>query len=392
MTDKDGTMSRILTLSSAHVVTDLYLPALTAILPLLIGAYGLSYFLAGLLVTAYNLTSSMMQPVFGWLSDTYGFFIHISASLLISAVFLSAMGFTADFPLLLFFAALAALGHAAFHPNALSIVSSLCSPDNRGKLTATFVVGGNLGYAAGPILTAAVVSLFGLHGLPVLIIPAALMAVILWRFYPISSMTVKPRRADRAGDPAPPDYRPLAVLFCASTLRAWAIFCAIAFFPPFLMDRGLDLISAELLVTGMLLAGVAGQIAGGYLSDTYGRKEYVIAGSIISIPAFFLFFFTTGDLSVCALLLFGFALWSGMAVTVAIAHELVPGRVALASGLMLGASLGAGGLGVAATGILADRYSLGQALGIIPVVILISLIFVWFLKYPWKMLGRAPDI
>ena len=59
-------------LAAAHMVTDIYMPVLPAILPLLIAQNGYSYLAAGLLVTAYNVTSSFTQPVIGWLSDTRG--------------------------------------------------------------------------------------------------------------------------------------------------------------------------------------------------------------------------------------------------------------------------------------------------------------------------------
>ena len=106
---KDEIRSKIpvIELSAAHVVADIYLPVITAVLPLLILTYGFSYFLAGLLVSSYNVTSSMMQPVFGFLSDRYGFAVHVSVSLLISAVFLSAMGSPGNFYLLVAFASLA---------------------------------------------------------------------------------------------------------------------------------------------------------------------------------------------------------------------------------------------------------------------------------------------
>ncbi len=94
-------------------------------------------------------------------------------------------------------------------------------------------------------------------------------------------------------------YRPIFALFSASTFRACAIFCTLAFFPSYLMGRGLDLISSDILISAMLLAGVAGQLAGGHLSDLFGRKEYVIAGSILAIPSFYGFIFTTGIISVC---------------------------------------------------------------------------------------------
>jgi FSR family fosmidomycin resistance protein-like MFS transporter len=128
------------------------MPVLPAILPLLIATNGYSYLAAGLLVTAYNVTSSFTQPVVGWLSDRKGFSISVSVSLLVSAVFVALMGIARDYAILMIFAIFAALGHACFHPTALSLVSRLCSDENRGKITAYFVVGGNLGYAVGPVL------------------------------------------------------------------------------------------------------------------------------------------------------------------------------------------------------------------------------------------------
>jgi len=384
MTENSRDSIPILWLSGAHVITDLYLPVITAIIPLLISTYGFSYFVAGMLVTIYNVTSSMMQPVFGWMSDQYGIVIHISICLLISSVFISAMGLSRNIYLLLLFAALAALGHAAFHPNAFSLVNRLCNPENRGKITSFFVVGGNIGYAAGPLLAAAIIFYFGLPGLPLLIIPALIMAVALWRLFPVNK-EMKFRTRNSPAEKVPlKKYRPILTLFSASTLRACVIFCSLAFFPSFLINRGLDLISADILISAMLLAGVAGQLAGGHLSDIFGRKEYVIAGSILAIPAFYGFIFTTGIISVCSLLVFGFALWSGFAVTVAIAHEMAPGKVAFTSGLMLGLSLGIGGLGVAFFGLLADQYSLAAALQLLPFLIIIACVLIYLVKYPWK--------
>jgi FSR family fosmidomycin resistance protein-like MFS transporter len=210
------------------------------------------------------------------------------------------------------------------------------------------------------------------------------MAVALWRSFPVNKEMKRISRNSPVEKIPLVKYRPILPLFSASTLRACAIFCALAFFPSFLVSRGLDLISADILISVMLLAGVAGQLAGGYLSDIFGRKEYVIAGSILAIPSFYGFIFTTGLLSVFSLIVFGFALWSGFAVTVAIAHEMVPGKVAFTSGLMLGLSLGIGGLGVAIFGLLADRYSLTAALQLLPFLIIIAGVLIYLLKYPWK--------
>jgi FSR family fosmidomycin resistance protein-like MFS transporter len=375
-------------LSLAHLVTDIYMPVITAILPLLIAERGLSFFLAGLMVTSYNLTSSATQPVFGYLSDRYGKQVHVSISLLISAVFISLIGVVSSYPLLLACAALAAIGHACFHPNALSIVSRAADNMNRGKVTAVFVVGGNIGYALGPIVAGGIVYLFGLPGLLFLLIPAAIMALILRKLLP-------PSKAAPA-DHLPPaaslslaDLRPVGLLFAASTFRAWAVFSAIAFFPPLLISRGYDLFTADLLVTLMLFAGVAGQLIGGALADRYGKKEFTLTGLLCSVPFLVLFLRFDGIGSVIALIIFGFLLWSSFAVTVAMSHELLPSRVGMASGLMLGVAIGAGGIGVAVNGVIADMYSLSTALATIPVLILIAAGIMLMVRYPWKVLGRV---
>ena len=373
------------------MVTDIYMPVLPAILPLLILNNGYSYFPAGLLITAYNVTSSFTQPVIGWLSDTKGLTINIGISLLISAVFVSLMGIAHNYYLIMLFAILAALGHACFHPAALSMVSRLCSSESRGRLTSYFVVGGNFGYAIGPVLAGGLVWWLGLPGLLLLVLPAIVMAFALKYILP-EGIT---RACTPSAVPVPIDTshtitskKPFIILMIASILRAWAIFAAITFLPMYLVSQGYDLIMASMIVTLMLLAGVAGQVVGGYFSDRYGRKEFMIFGLVLSIPPFCLFMLTGGILSISGLILFGFFLWSTFAVAVAMSHELLPGNVGLASGIMLGLAIGFGGLGVAVNGIITDHYSLAAALATIPIPIAGAILLMCVLPYPWKMLRQ----
>lgn len=374
----------IVSLFLAHLVTDLYMPVITAILPLLIYTRGYSYLMAGLLVTSYNLTSSATQPVFGWLSDRRGFQVPIAFSLIVSAVFIGLIGVVEPYPLLLICAAAAALGHACFHPQALTMVSRIATSVNRGRLTAFFVVGGNVGYAIGPILASAIVVRFGLSGLPLLILPALFIAIAMRNLIPRKETIPSPPEKSPGIPIGISTFRPVLTLFASSTLRAWAVFAAISFFPPLLVERGLDLFSANLWITLMLLAGVTGQIAGGTLADRYGKKEFVLLGLALSLPPFLAFYLGSGAASLVALLIFGFTLWSSFALTVAISHELMPEHVGMTSGLMLGVAIGAGGLGVALTGYIADEYSLMTALATIPVLIGGAALLMSRVRYPWK--------
>lgn len=373
------------------MVTDIYMPVLPAILPLLIANNGYSYLAAGLLVTAYNITSSFTQPVVGWLSDRKGLAISVSASLFISALFIALMGVVQDYYLIMAFAVIAALGHACFHPTALSLVSRLCTPANRGRITSYFVVGGNLGYALGPVLAGALVWWLGMPGLVILILPALVMVVLLRHLLPGGIAGACEGHAKPllpAGKTV--SYRPFAILMTASILRAWAVFAAITFLPMYLVTLGYSLVTATLIMTLMLLAGVAGQIAGGRISDRFGRKEFMVFGLALAIPFFYLFFMTSGLVAILAILLFGFFLWSTFAVAIAMSHELLPGNVGLASGMMMGLAIGFGGLGVAVNGMIADHYSLAAALGTIPLPIAAAVILMALVPYPWRLLGKPP--
>ena len=114
----------------------------------------------------------------------------------------------------------------------------------------------------------------------------------------------------------------------------------------------------------------------------------MVFGLVGAIPFFYLFISSSGILAVVALVVFGFFLWSTFAVAIAMSHELLPQNIGLASGMMLGFAIGFGGLGVAVNGMIADHYSLGIALGTIPIPIAAAVILMALLPYPWKTLFR----
>jgi FSR family fosmidomycin resistance protein-like MFS transporter len=232
------------------------------------------------------------------------------------------------------------------------------------------VTGGNLEYALGPLLTGIVITAAGLPG-HIFLVPPALLAAA-----PLTLQSDRPYvEPGMTALPDMPISRPVLILLLASTFRAWSIFAAIAFVPPFLISRGYDLVGANSLVTLMLLSGVGGQVTGGIHSDRFGRKETVIAGLACAIPFFLIFLYTTGVLSVISLVLFGFVLWSEFSVTLVMSHEMMPSGVGLASGLMLG---------VALTNVISDRFSHLTALAMLPLLIGGAALLEGTLRYSWK--------
>ncbi|MDD1661844.1 MAG: MFS transporter, partial [Methanomicrobiales archaeon] len=352
-------------LSVAHLVIDLYGPALPAIMSLLILRYGYSYFAAGLLVTVYNVISSLAQPGIGWVHDRKGMQLPPALSILICGVFISLIGIAPGFGVMLAFCGIAALGHAAFHPVALSLTGRKSTDENRGRVLSYFVVGGNLGFALGPLAAGAAIGILGEWGILPMAIPAIAMAVAL-------PLLLPPPPPLRDSSPAPAGggggaaasaiaWTPVAILVTAASLRSMVIFGSIAYLPTYLAQGGLDLLSANTLLSVMLLVGVAGQVLGGTASDRSGRKETILVGMAGTVVFLVGFLLLPGPWCLLSLMLFGFCLWSSFSVTLAISHELLPGNLGLASGLLLGLSMGAGGLGVAIIGGIGDAIGLAGA-------------------------------
>ncbi|MDD1653101.1 MAG: MFS transporter, partial [Methanomicrobiales archaeon] len=166
-------------LSAGHLVADLYGPALPAIIALLVLQQGYSYLAAGLLITVYNSVSSFTQPVIGWLHDHRGIGLPLGLSILISGLFIPLVGVAGNYAVILLCCAIAALGHAAFHPVALATTGHLSEDANRGRLLSYFVVGGYLGFALGPVAAGAALDAIGLPGTLLLAIPAIGIAILL---------------------------------------------------------------------------------------------------------------------------------------------------------------------------------------------------------------------
>ena len=399
----------ILGLAASHVVNDVYSPVLPAILPLLILQNGYSYFLAGLLVTAHQLTSSFTQPVVGWLYDTNRLTIPIPVAIFFSSFFMAFIGLvTSNYILTMMFAIGAALGHAFFHPGALGLVSRLAQGEHRAKLTSLFVIGGNLGFAIGPLLVGIAVSMNGIDGLYVLFIPGFLMIVTLLKVLPKdftktgatdkgdeTASAANNKKANEAGavaegaaSGATPTgrfpYKAVSYLVAGTAFRSWVIYGCIAYLPTYFTQNGMEYGLANFLTSLMLFFGVAGQFIGADLSDRYGRKEYSIFGVACAIPPFLLFIFTSGIVSIIALMIFGYFIWTTFSVTVTMSHEMAPKGTGMVSGLILGFAVGSGGLGVALTGYIADMTDVLTGISSLIVPMIIALIFFILVPYPFK--------
>ena len=367
-------------LTLAHLINDIYAPVLMALQPLLITTLGYSYTQAALLPVMHSLISSLLQPIIGSLADRRGFRVRVAVSVLLSGCGVAFLGLLSNnYLAMLCSVSIAAVGVATFHPGALCKVAAIAVSSNRGRLTSFFIVGGNLGQALGPIIGGIVITRGGLPAVTWLLIPAFLGSLLL-TVRPIpDTCPVAAQQTEARGEE---NWRPVILLFAGSTLRSWVTFGAMTFLPTYLVLSGYPLIEATFFISSMLLAGVCGQLAGGFVSDRVGRKPVAVATTLCSIPAFAAILLTHGALQIAMMLCFGFFLWASFSVTIAMAHELMPSRIGLISGLFMGIAMGAGGFGVSVSGVIADHFGLTATLSVFPALILAAALLFAVVGYP----------
>jgi len=373
--------SRIGILSLAHLLNDLYGNFLPQMLPFLVVLLpDFTATRAAIIISAFTITSSLIQPLFGYFLDRQGkrWLVHMGT--LWMAIMLSLTGIVQNYWLLVILAALAGLGTAAFHPMATSMVNAL-SGDRKAVLLSTFVAFGNFGFALSPLLLVPLFQTYGLQASIVTIIPGILVTILLFVFSPHSnvsnsttpSLLVVINSLKSAA-------RELIAIISVIAIRSLAYTGMLTILPLYFKSQNLSNIAGSHLLSIMLFAGAFGGILGGFISDYYGRKPLIVGSLVISTPLFFAFFYTQGVLSLIFLALAGAALFASFSVTVVAAQEVIPNNKALAAGLTMGFAGGIGGLAVIIIGRIGDIWGLSSAVFVLFLLPMVAGLIGFFMK------------
>lgn len=358
----------LLLLFLGHVWVDASQAILPVALVKLKELFSLSYFQVGFIMAVLNLTSSVIQPVFGYISDRFSTGWFVPVGILWTAFAMGLLGWSANYPIAVLLVGLAGLGTAAFHPRAMMAVY-LVSGSRLGFGAAVFSTGGNLGFALGPVVGNFLVLGFGLHATLGLLAPGALLCLIIF-FY--RGDFLKLEAAVQAN--ASKDFNrqlqnipwvSLIAVCIIVTLRSWVYVSFLTYLPMFFQTQGIQLKTGSLMLTVYLVGGAVAGLYGGHLSDKVGRRRVIVVSMLIYPILASLMILSKGGWIWLLAGASGAALLASFAVTIVVAQELMPQYLGLVSGLILGLGFGTGGLGTAFSGFLADKFGLYQVFWIL---------------------------
>ena len=367
LTTKEAVFPILLSLGFCHLLNDLMQSLLPALYPMLKTQLHLDFSQVGMLTLAFMLTASLLQPNIGMYTDKkplpYSLAVGMGGTLTGLVLLSMAESYTA----VLLAACFIGTGSAVFHPEA-SRVARAASGGRYGVAQSIFQVGGNLGGAIGPLLAAFIILPRGQGSIAWFSLAALTAMLVLTRVGMWYSGRLKAVRASHpeahAAHAKPP--APAAGVVFFVVLLMVLVFSKNAynssittFFTFYLIERfQLPVQAAQVQLFVYMAAVAVGTLVGGHFSDRIGRRPMIWISILGALPFTLMLpyanLFWTGALTIVIALLMA----SAFPAILVYAHELLPGRVGMVSGMFFGFSFGLGGLAAAGLGRLADAYGI----------------------------------
>jgi MFS transporter, FSR family, fosmidomycin resistance protein len=370
-------------LSLGHGFVDMCQGTVPALLPTLIAARGLNLASATALVSIATIGSAIVQPLFGIWSDRISAPLLAPLGVALAGLGVASVGLCHTYPELALALGLSGLGVALFHPEGARMAHLVGGGSVRGM--SYFSVGGNGGFALGPLAVLLILAIGGLSATPLLAIPGLLVAGLLVLDVERlkGHMGIEHRSRQKRTDRPTAQWGQFTRLVSAAVARTVPFYTLLALVPIYAMRRfGAGHSVGGIALTVMLLCGAAGTLIGGRSADRFG-KRIVLVWAMLPLTVFLLVLPHVGlALMFVTLGFVGFTLDAPFSTTVVLGQQYVPAQRGLASGITLGLAIGMGGLLATGLGALADAIGIHSTLEILPVFSLISLACVMSLPQP----------
>jgi FSR family fosmidomycin resistance protein-like MFS transporter len=350
-------------LAIGHLLNDVNQGAVPALLPFLVSEQKFSFVAASGIVLAVTIISGVIQPILGYYSDRRSLAWLIPIGMLLGGVGIAFAGTVSNYWSIIACMLISGAGVAAFHPESYRFANYV-SGDERATGMSLFTVGGNLGFALGPILLTGAVLIFGMPGTLVLAAPAGVYALIL--LMSLKHITrYRPTRAELHNNARanPTHWVAFFTIVGVIVLRTIVQYGLLAFVPLYLNHiRLVPIAQANAALVLISVAGAVGTLIAGRLADRLGYKRILVVLLLAITPLLLLFGNLSGLPALAALALAGMATAASFSVAVVLGQAYAESNLGVASGLTTGLAIGLGGLSSPLLGRIADTYGLATVL------------------------------
>ncbi len=353
----------LLAATLGHFSVDMYSGMLPLILLALTDPLGLSYGQVGLVAMIFSVTSSISQPFFGWLGDRRYNRVLAVIGIAAIATTMGMLRFADQFVQLILLVPIAGLGSAAFHPQG-AVLASHASAERRGSAMSIFMLGGNSGFAFGPILGAFAFTMAGGYMPEMLAMLGLLQAALIYWVMAEQQRPVEAASDTLTSSVARATISAVVLLGLVMFLRSWVTNSISTYIPQVIKAQGFSTETAGNVLFSILMPLAIGGVIGGTLSDRIGRRRVLMISTALACPALLAMLHSSGTLSFVFGPLLGILIGASMPVTLVMAQQMIPRGLGMMSGAVLGFTFLAGAVGVSVSGVLADQVGLMQVMNL----------------------------
>lgn len=368
-------------ISASHLLNDSIQSVVPAMNPIFEQTLNLSFAQIGWIAFVLNMTASVMQPVFGYFADKRATPFMLPVGMFMSMLGLIGFALSPNFYVILISVFFIGIGSAVFHPEG-SRVAYMAAGTKRGLAQSIYQVGGNFGQSLAPVFTAFIFVSLGQKGalLFTLVTVTGIMILLYvskWYKGQIQDgMKFSRQNRVKSQQSAAPVHSKIKIAMGLLVFLVFARSFYVAginnFYQFYLMeDYGLTVRHAQLYVFIFMFAGVLGTFFGGPLADRFGRRNMIFLSMAGAAPLTIILPFVPLPLIIPIFFIIGFIILSSFSVAVVYAQELLPSKVGMVSGLIVGLAFGMGAVGAVLLGTLADMYSIRFVMilcGLLPLV------------------------
>lgn len=363
MNNSKTVLSVLVMVSVAHALNDLLQSVIPATYPMLKENWNLTFQQIGILTLVLQLTSSILQPVVGYLSDRHPRPYELAIGMGGTFAGLWMLAFANSYAMMLIAVALAGCGSAILHPEA-SKVARYASGGAKGLAQSIFQVGGNVGRSLGPIVVALIVLKYGQWSISIVSLIAGAAALILvWVGNWYKKYLTEHTRSGKSKF----EMENQSSLTRKQVAGALIVLLTLMFSKDFYLSNLQNYLTFYLIekfhvsneisqycLFSVLFASAFGLVLGGKLGDKYGRR-YLIWVSILGAAPFALLLPYCNFIGTMVLaVVIGLIIFTSTSAILVYAMDMLPGNIGMISGLFFGISFGMGGIGSAVCGWLAD--------------------------------------
>jgi FSR family fosmidomycin resistance protein-like MFS transporter len=252
-----------------------------------------------------------------------------------------------------------------------------------------FNIGGNTGYALGPIVVTPLVLWLGLAGGLVAALPVLAVALVLGRLLPYLRM-LRPAENGAGAAVGQDDARAMWLLGAVIVLRSIAWFGLLTFVPLWAVSIGQSEAEGNRLLALMLVAGATGTLLLGPVADRIGLRRTLVLTQAALPVLIVVFVLAGGAVGGLALMLVGACVVGTFAPTMVLSQLYLPRHVGVASGLAVGLGM-VGGAAAVALGALADAVDLEAALYACAAAPAIGVVLALMLPAPRRAARLEPE-